>query len=173
VPLTIRSQYWIFTEWTKAILGLLYCWGVELWKLLPLNFQFISRDRLISANWVIGMTMFLHITCQTWPIFARRERWIFNNSGAILSTRYHSVPKPCWQSWNWQHDNSRHRGLNTETGFKGIMSWPKVSSFVFRIWSLPWTNGHKTQLKWKLRYSPIQCAYSDRRHNRTGSEIGT
>ena len=54
------------------------------------------------------------------------------------------------------------------------MSWPKVSSLVFRLWSLPWTNGLNTQLKWKLRYSPIQCAYlepfmthfSERRCNR-------
>jgi len=40
--------------------------------------------------------------------------------------------------------------------FKGVMSWPKVSSLVYRFWSLPRTNGHNTQLKWKLRYSPIQ-----------------
>ena len=36
---------------------------------------------------------------------------------------------------------------------KEVMPWPKV----FRFWSLPRTNGPNTQ--WKLRYSPIQCAY--------------
>jgi len=63
---------------------------------------------------------------------------------------------------------------------KEVMSWPKVSSLVFRFWSLPWTNGPNTQLKWKFRYSPIQCAYlepsathfSDRRRTRIGLEIG-
>jgi len=34
------------------------------------------------------------------------------------------------------------------------MTWAK------RFWSLPWKNGPNTQFKWKLRYSPIQCAYS-------------
>jgi len=59
---------------------------------------------------------------------------------------------------------------------KGVMSWPNVSSLVFRFWSPPWTNGPNTQLKWKLRYSPIHCAYLkssathflDRRRNRIG-----
>jgi len=44
----------------------------------------------------------------------------------------------------------------------------------------PTMNGRNTQLKWKLRYSPIQCAhlepspthFSDRRRNRIGLEIG-
>jgi len=64
---------------------------------------------------------------------------------------------------------------------KGVMSWPKVSSLVFIFWSLSWTNGPNTQLKWKLRYSPIQCAYLkpsmarflDRRCNRIGLKLGT
>jgi len=43
--------------------------------------------------------------------------------------------------------------------FKGVMTWAKVSSLVFRFWSLSWINGPNTQLKWKLRYSPIQYAY--------------
>jgi len=59
---------------------------------------------------------------------------------------------------------------------KGVMTWPRVSSLVCRFRSLPWTNGPNTQFKWKLRYSPIQCAYlepsmtyfSDRRHTRIG-----
>jgi len=42
---------------------------------------------------------------------------------------------------------------------KGVMPWAKVTSPVCRLWSLPWTKGPNTQLKWKLRYSPIQCAY--------------
>ena len=43
--------------------------------------------------------------------------------------------------------------------FKGVMSWPKVSSIDFRFWGLRWTNGPNIQLKWKLRHSPIQVAY--------------
>jgi len=31
---------------------------------------------------------------------------------------------------------------------------------VFIFWSLPWTNGPNTQLKWKLRYTPIYFAYA-------------
>jgi len=36
---------------------------------------------------------------------------------------------------------------------KRVMSWSKVSTLVFRFWSLSWTNRPKIQLKWKLRYS--------------------
>ena len=43
--------------------------------------------------------------------------------------------------------------------YRTIVEWRKVPSPVFRFWNLPWTNGHNTQLKWKLRYSPIHCAY--------------
>jgi len=65
-------------------------------------------------------------------------------------------------------------------GIKGVMTWVKVTSLVCRFWSLPWTNGPNTQFKWKLRYSPIQCAYlepsmtyfSNRRRTRLGLEIG-
>jgi len=64
-------------------------------------------------------------------------------------------------------------------GIKGVMSWPKVSLLVFRFWSLPWTNESNTQLKWKLKYSPIQCEYlepsathfSDQWRNSIGLEI--
>jgi len=60
------------------------------------------------------------------------------------------------------------------------MTWSKVTSLVCRFWSLPWTNGPNTQFKWKLRYSPIQCAnlepsttyYSDCRRTRIGLKIG-
>jgi len=63
---------------------------------------------------------------------------------------------------------------------KGCMSWPKVSLLAFRFWSLPWTNGANIQLKWKLRYSPIQFAhlvpslmhFSDHWRKRIGLEIG-
>ena len=63
---------------------------------------------------------------------------------------------------------------------KGVMTWAKVTSLVCIFWSLPWTNGPNTQFKWKLRYSPIQCAYlepsmayfSDRQRTRIGLEIG-
>jgi len=39
------------------------------------------------------------------------------------------------------------------------MTWAKVTSLVCRNWSLSWTTGLNTQSKWKLRYSPIKCAY--------------
>ena len=39
------------------------------------------------------------------------------------------------------------------------MTWAKVTSLICTFWSLPWTNGPTTQFKWKLIYSPIQCAY--------------
>jgi len=63
--------------------------------------------------------------------------------------------------------------------FKGVMTWTKVASLVCRFWSLPWTNGSNTQFKWKLRYSPIQCAclepstmyFSNRRRTRIGLEL--
>jgi len=80
------------------------------------------------------------------------------------------------------HMTARHVFLkhSMSVKIKGVMSWPEVSSLVFKFWSLPWTNGPNIQLKWKLRYSPIQCAYlepsgmhfSDRRRNRIGLEIG-
>jgi len=34
-----------------------------------------------------------------------------------------------------------------------VMSWPKVYSLVFRLWSLPWTHGPNNQFKWKLKVS--------------------
>jgi len=37
--------------------------------------------------------------------------------------------------------------------FKGHMSWPKVSSLVFRYWSLPWTNGPNTQCAMTTHFS--------------------
>jgi len=69
--------------------------------------------------------------------------------------------------------------LQIYPGLKGWLPWPKVSSLVFQSWSLSWTNGSNTQLKWKLRYSPIQCAYlepsvtyfSHRQSNRIPVEI--
>jgi len=39
------------------------------------------------------------------------------------------------------------------------MTWAKVFSLVCRFRCIPWTNGPNTQLKWKLRYSPIKCTY--------------
>jgi len=54
-------------------------------------------------------------------------------------------------AWYLKHEQQ------SEKPFKGVMSWPKLASVVFRFWSLPWTNGLSTQLKWKLRDSPIQC----------------
>jgi len=63
---------------------------------------------------------------------------------------------------------------------KGVMSWARVTSLVCRFLKPPMNKWPKTQLKWKLRYNPIQCAYlepsathfSDRRRNRIGLEIG-
>ena len=46
-----------------------------------------------------------------------------------------------------------------EIPVKGLMTWPKVSSHVFRFWSLSWTNGLNAQFKWKLKCNPIRCAY--------------
>jgi len=70
----------------------------------------------------------------------------------------------------------RQRFQFTELTINEVISWPKVSSLVCRFWSLPWTNCPDTQLKWKLRYSPIGCACleplvthcSDRQRNRIG-----
>jgi len=69
---------------------------------------------------------------------------------------------------------SDSRYLRPYPKVKGVMT-----SLVCRFWSLPWTNGPNTQFKWKLRYSPIQCAYleplvmhfSDRQCNRIGLKI--
>ena len=63
---------------------------------------------------------------------------------------------------------------------KEVMTWAKVTSLVCIFCSLPWQNGPNTQFQWKLRYSPIQCAYleppmtffSDRRRTRISFEIG-
>jgi len=41
---------------------------------------------------------------------------------------------------------------------KGLWHGQKWA-LVCRFWSLSWTNGPNTQFKWKLRYSPIQCAH--------------
>jgi len=63
-------------------------------------------------------------------------------------------------------------------GLEGVRTWAKVTWLGCRFWSLPWTNGPNTQFKWKLRYSPIQCAYlepsvthfSDHRCTRIGPD---
>jgi len=40
------------------------------------------------------------------------------------------------------------------------MSWPKVSSLVFRFWSLRWINEPNNQLKWKLRYRALSNVHT-------------
>ena len=49
--------------------------------------------------------------------------------------------------------------INMDNIIKEVMTRAKVTSLVCRFWILPWTNGLNTQFKWKLRYSPIWCAY--------------
>ena len=66
-----------------------------------------------------------------------------------------------WSLWRWKRlkDWETMVACSVWCVFKGVMTWPKVSSLVFRFWRLQRTNGPNPQAEWKLRYSPIQCAY--------------
>ena len=47
---------------------------------------------------------------------------------------------------------------------RGVTSWPKVSSLLFRFWGLPSTNGPTIQLKWTLDIALFNAhTYSSRR----------
>ena len=131
-----------------------------------------------------------HCLSSPWP-GSNSQRW--RSISRDFSLTDHTLPtrlEPVWQKMAQSPLNGtakpvdiKEEGLCPTTdrqSLKGVMSWPKVSSLVFRFWSLPWTNGPNTQLKWKLRYSPILCAYlepsvmhfSDCRRNRIRLEIG-
>ena len=82
---------------------------------------------------------------QVSTMFATKSYSMWLTDAVICTVFYQLKP--------WGQRYARH------PTFKGVMSWPKVSSLVFRFGNAPWTIGPNTQLKWKLRYSLIQCAY--------------
>jgi len=113
----------------------------------------------------------------SWNLSSIHFGYVRLHQGKQVDCWYHHV-KEC------QHHNQerwRRRPwffllLVVLTWLKGVKACPNVSSIVCRFWSLPWTNGSNTQLKCKLRHSPIHRSHlepavthvSDRRHTRIG-----
>ena len=84
----------------------------------------------------------------------------------IINSR--EILQAMWVRFTHFQEMMRNYPSNSETihrfswipqNIKGVMTWAKVTSLVCRFRSLPWTNGPNSQFKWKLRYSPILCAY--------------
>jgi len=48
-----------------------------------------------------------------------------------------------WWAWPWTPECVQGCHFPSCVDLKGVLSWPRVSSLVFRFWNLPWTNGLK------------------------------
>ena len=119
----------------------------------------------------------------SWPTYSPLPKciqWVQNR----MRKTFLVLPQPdyIWVGMIWllmSKDGADLPAMSSRR-IKGVISWPKVSSLVFRFWRLSWTNKPNTRRKWKLRYSPIQWAYleplamhfSDRRCSRIGFKTG-